>query len=149
MRKLRSSKKVEILQVILVLQVESWRNAFFVLEERNGVFCYFHHEIIFYYQLCWNIYMFLNINTNETSKEEDLDFIRSSLLFWEKPQRGALEVNCQAGNFILLAFLRILVTFFRSVCKVGKIFRCVTSFYQHFFVSDKISYYKTNSDKLV
>ena len=88
LRKLRSSKKAEILQVILVLQVESWRNAFFILGKRNGVF----------------------------------------LLF-------------SPWNYLLISTL--------LVHKVGKIFRCVTSFYQHFFVSDKISYYKTNSDKLV
>ena len=34
---------------------------------------------------------------------------------------------------------------FTQNLKVGKIFRCVTSFYQHFFVGDKISYYKTKS----
>ena len=34
---------------------------------------------------------------------------------------------------------------FTKNLKVGKIFCCVTSFYQHFFVGDKISYYKTKS----
>ena len=33
---------------------------------------------------------------------------------------------------------------FTNISKVG----CVTSFYQHFFVSNKICYYKTNSGNL-
>ena len=69
----------------------------------------FHYEIIFYcaelfecvfnFKICWSIFIFLNINTNQASKEQDLNFIRSSYLFWELPWRGALEVNCQACNF--------------------------------------------------
>ena len=35
--------------------------------------------------ICWNIFMFLNINTNQTSKEQDLNFIRSSHFFGEQP----------------------------------------------------------------
>ena len=132
------------------------------MEEKNGVFCYFHYEIIFYcvelfectcnFKLCQNISIFLDINTNQTSKEQDLNFLRSNHLFSEQPQKEVVEVNCQAFNFTLRAFLRILVTFFRPVLKkftknlkVGKIFRCVTSLYQHFLVSDKICYYKTDS----
>ena len=48
LRKLRSSKKVEILQVVLILRGGSSKIVFFIMEEKNGVFCYFHYEIIFY-----------------------------------------------------------------------------------------------------
>ena len=56
-------------------------------------------------------FTFLNINANQTSKEQDLNFIRINHLFWEQPQRDVLKVNCQAFNFNLRVFLRILVTF--------------------------------------
>ena len=55
-------------------------------------FRYFHYEIIFCcaelfecafnFKFCQNIFIILNINTNQTSKEQDFNFIRSSLLFF-------------------------------------------------------------------
>ena len=42
-RKLRSSKKVEISQFVLVLRVASRKNIIFFMEVRNGVFPYFHY----------------------------------------------------------------------------------------------------------
>ena len=38
MRKLRSSKKVEILQVVLALRVVPWKKVIFITEERNCIF---------------------------------------------------------------------------------------------------------------
>ena len=64
------------------------------MEERNNFFCYFHYEIIFYcvelfkctfnFKFCLNIFVSLNVNTNQTSKEQDLNFIRRSHIFWEQ-----------------------------------------------------------------
>ena len=69
--------------------------------KKRRFFPYFHYEIIFCcaelfecilnFKFCWNIFIFLNINTNQTSKEQDLNFIRSSHLFWEQPWRDLLE----------------------------------------------------------
>ena len=56
-----------------------------------------------------------------------------------------LEVNCQACNFTGHIFLTCFKKFLK-ILKVGKIFQCVTSFYQYFFVRDKSCCYKTNSD---
>ena len=93
-RKLRSSKKIEILWVFLVLQVAPWKNIFSRRKE-TAFFSSFHYEIFFCcaelfecafnFKFCWNIFIFLNNNTNQTSKEQDLNFIRSSHLFWEQP----------------------------------------------------------------
>ena len=114
LRKLRSSKKAEILQVVLVLRVAS----FFIMGKRNGVFFpYFRYEIIFYwvelfecpfnFKFCQNVFIFLNNEAGfEIYKKQPLQV---------QPQRGILEVNCQASNFTLRAFLRILVAFFRPV----------------------------------
>ena len=72
-----------------------WKNIFFFMEQRNGVFPYIHYEIIFCcaelfectfnFNFCQSIFIFLNINKNQTSKEQDLNFIRSSHVFWEQP----------------------------------------------------------------
>ena len=72
------------------------KTLFFIVEERNSFFfCYFHYEFIFYstklfecpfsFKFCWNIFIFFNINTNQTSEEQNLNFIRSSHLFWDLP----------------------------------------------------------------
>ena len=78
-----------------------------------------------------------------------MNFIRISHLFWKQPWRAALEVNCQACNFtgILEDFGHIHPTCSEkiNILKVGKIFQSATTFYQNFFVSDKICYYETNS----
>ena len=91
LRKLRSSKMVEILKFIIVLRVGSWKNVF--LSWRKGTF-------FFTKKSSSTALSYLNAHlTLNFAKEQDLDFIRSSHLFWEQPQRGILEVNCQAGNF--------------------------------------------------
>ena len=79
---------------------------------------------------------FLNINANQKSKEQDLNFIRSSHLCWE--HMDALEAFiCQTCNFmgILEDFGHIFLTrskHFIKILKVGKIFWYETSFYQYF-----------------
>ena len=47
LRKLRSSKKVEILQVLLVLRDASWKNIFYHGANKRRFFPHFHYEIIF------------------------------------------------------------------------------------------------------
>ena len=77
--------------------------------KKKKVFPYFHHEIIFYcvelfkwiFKFYENIFMFLNINTNHTSKEHDLNSTRSNHLFLEQLQIDALGVKCQACSFNL------------------------------------------------
>ena len=44
------------------------------------------------------------------------------------------------GNIFLTCFKK-----FSKILKVRKIFRCVISFYQYFFVNDKSCYHETNS----
>ena len=103
------------------------KKTLFIMDERKSVFCLIltmklsstglkylnvHSTLNFA-----KTFLFFNINTNQTSKEQDLNFIRSSQLFWQQPWRGVLEVNCQACNFTLQASLRILVAFFRPVLK--------------------------------
>ena len=111
-RKLSSSKKVEILQVLLVLRVISWKNIFF-MEERNSVFVLIFTELIFCYaelfecafnfKFCWNIFIFLNINTNQTSKEKFECYKKQPLILGAAVERCSwnisLEVNGQACNF--------------------------------------------------
>ena len=70
LRKLRSSKKVEILQVVLVLRVELFSTALNCLNAHSTL------------NFARTFFLFLNITTNQTSKEQDLNFIRSSHLFW-------------------------------------------------------------------
>ena len=88
-RKLRSSKKVESLQVVLGLRVASWKNIIIYYGgKKRPFFPYFHNGIIFYctelldcafnLKFCLNISTFLKINTNQTSKEQDLNFNKSS-----------------------------------------------------------------------
>ena len=95
-------------------------------------------------QIRLNIFIFLNINTNQTSKEHDLNFIRSSHLFQEQPQRSLLEAYVGSKlSGLQLYFTGVFENFchffltsskkFIKILKVGKIFRWVT-FYQHFFV---------------
>ena len=101
-RKLRSSKKVAILEAALVLQVAVWKKKFFMEERKNAFFLIFTifqiifccaelFECAFHFKFCKNFFTFLNINTNNTSKEQDFNFIRSNHLFWEQPEKGVLE----------------------------------------------------------
>ena len=79
------------------------------MAERNKVFPCFYHEIVSYcaelvdcsfnFKFSENILIFsvfLNIDTNQTSKEQDLNFIRSRQLFCGQPERDVAEVKCQA-----------------------------------------------------
>ena len=87
-RKLRSSKIVKILQVALVcFQVCKLHREkmFFYGGSKQLFFPYFHYEIIFCYtklfectfnfKFCQNIFIFLNINTNQT--------LRKIRILWE------------------------------------------------------------------
>ena len=78
-RKLRSSKEVKILQIALVcFQVVElyYEKIFFHGGNKELFFPYFHYEIIFCctelfectfnFKFCQNIFIFLNINTNQT-----------------------------------------------------------------------------------
>ena len=105
-------------------KIFSWR-------KETTLFSYFHNEIIFCcaelfecafnFKFSWNIFIFLNINTNQTSKEQDLNFIESATYFGSRhrecPGSLCLEVNFQTCNFTLQAFLRILVTSFWPALK--------------------------------
>ena len=63
----------------------------FIIEERNGLFPCFHLEIIFYsaelfdcalnFKFSYNIFIYPNIITNKTSKEQGFNCIRISYLF--------------------------------------------------------------------
>ena len=67
---------------------------FFHGGKKLRLFPYFHDESIvrcaelfecaFNCKFCQNIFIFLNINTNQIKKEQDLNFIRSIHLFWEQ-----------------------------------------------------------------
>ena len=110
----------------------------------------------------WSIWMriqlwflteqFYIFNRNQTSKEQDLNFTKSSYFYFGSSRRKMFWKSCQACNFPLHSFLNILVAFFwpvlkkiTKILKVGKIFPYVTLFYQYFFASDKICYHQTNS----
>ena len=97
--------------------------------------------------------MFLNINTNQTPVEQDLDLKKLLIL-------GAALERCSGSELtgLQLYFTGVFEDFghifptcskiFTKILKVGKIFRCVTSPYQHFFVSGKICYYKTSTSNI-
>ena len=131
-RKLRSSKIVKILQVALVcFQVCKLHREkmFFYGGSKQLFFPYFHYEIIFCYtklfectfnfKFCQNIFIFLNINTNQT--------LRKIRILWEAATyfgRSYREVSwklmCRSKFFRpanLQTFLRILVTSFWPALK--------------------------------
>ena len=103
--------------------------------------------------------MFLNININKTSGARFEFYKKPPLILGAAVQRCSgsiwIEVNCHACNFTLQAFSSFYKDFdhifltcsekFINISKLGKIFRCVTSFYQYCFVRDKSCYHKTNS----
>ena len=69
---------------------------------------YFYYEITFYstelfdfavnFKFYVNIFIYLNINTNQTGKGAIFE-LRSSHFFRDQPYREILEVKCQACNF--------------------------------------------------
>ena len=82
LRKLRSSKKVKILQDALVLQAASWKKNFLSWRKEMLFLPYFYccaklFECPFNFKFCSNTFIFLN-NTNQTPKEQELYFIRCS-----------------------------------------------------------------------
>ena len=108
----------------------SWKNIFFIEGGKRAFSPYFHNEIIFCctelfecafnFKFLQNIFTFLNIDINQTSKEQDLNLIRSSHLFWEhrKVFWNHMSGSKLSGyNFTLRAFLSILVTSFWPVPK--------------------------------
>ena len=108
LRKLRSSKKAEILQIRLILRVEKWKNIIFYHgRKKQRFFLIFTNEIIFYsaelfvcavnFKFYLNIFTFLNIKTNGIKAA--IVELRSSHLFWDQPYKGILQVKCQACNF--------------------------------------------------
>ena len=123
-RKLRSSKKIEILLVVLVLRVASCAELF---ECALRTFCQ-------------NIFAFLKFNTN--IKRARFEFYEKQILILGATVERysgsiCLKVNCQACSFTNVSedFGHIFLTCsnkFIKILKVGKIFRCVT-FYQYFF----------------
>ena len=88
MRKLRSSEKVEILQIGLILRVNIMsimRKHYFLLWMKKTAFSpYFYHGTIFCsaelfhcaanFKFYLNFFIFLNIITNQTSKEQYLNY---------------------------------------------------------------------------
>ena len=140
-RKLRSSKKVEILQVTVVLRVVSWKKKFFHGTKKRRFFPYFHHDIIFFcaklfectfnFKFCWNIFIFLNINTNQTSKDQDLNYKKQSLILGAAIERCFRSVWCSGLQLyfrgVFEDFGHILLTCskkFINILELGKIFRC-------------------------
>ena len=112
--------------------------SFYYRAKKWHFFPYFYCEIIFYrtelwdctlnIKFCWDVFIFLNININQTTKEQDLNCIRNSHLMWEQLYGGVLELKCQACALTkkwtpFWAFLRILACFkkFTKILKVGKV----------------------------
>ena len=109
------------------------KTLFFIMDERNGVFPYFYHRIIFYradlfdcavnFKFHLNIFTFLK-HKHKSSIKGAIFELRSSHLFWDQPYKGVLEVKCQACGsqlfYFLWVFFRSLVTFFRPVfCRIS------------------------------
>ena len=75
------------------------KHYFLLWRKETAFFSYLHYEIIFCcaelfkcvfnFKFCQKIFTFLNINRNQTSKEWDLNFIRSSHFFWEQRCSGS------------------------------------------------------------
>ena len=97
-------KKVDILQAVLFLQVASWKKIFLLWRKEKAFFF-----LILTMELSSTVLSYLNAHstlkfagtffyvwTTETSKEQDLKFIRSCHLFLDQPCRGGLEVSCYA-----------------------------------------------------
>ena len=161
LRKLRPSKKVECLQVGLVLQVASWKNTF-IMADRNGVFL-----VTFTMKLSSTVLSYLNAHSTLNFAGTFLYFLTLTHIKYQRSKISILQeaaivlgaaVERCSGSKVLglqLYFTGVFEDFghifttcskkFTKILKLGKIFRYVTSFYQHFFVSDPICYYKTNS----
>ena len=122
---------------------------------------YFHHEIIFY---CVELF---ECNSTLNFAGTFLYFLTLTHIKYQRSKISILQeaaivlgaaVERCSGSKVLglqLYFTGVFEDFghifttcskkFTKILKLGKIFRYVTSFYQHFFVSDPICYYKTNS----
>ena len=104
------------------------RKHFLLWTKETAFFPYFHHGIIFYsaelfdcavnFKFYMNTFVFLNINTNQTSKQQYLNLeaviyfgIGRTKRFWKKSVRPTIS----QVFYPLRVFLRILVTFSRPV----------------------------------
>ena len=96
------------------------KHYFLLWTKETAFFPYFYHGIIFYsaelfdcavnFKFYLNIFIFLNINTSQTSKA--IIELRSSHLFWDQPYKEFLEVKCQACNFTgVLSFTSVFEDF--------------------------------------
>ena len=117
MRKLRSSEKVEILQIGFLLRVAWWGNYFLLCTKETAFFPYFYHEIIFYsterfdcavnFKFYLNFFTFFNINKNQTLKEAIFE-LRSSHLFRDQPYKDRyckrLRYHLQHSDHRVLQF---------------------------------------------
>ena len=91
--KTKTFKKVEILQVILVLRVTSWKMNFLLWGKERAFFSYLRHGIIFCstelfectvnFKFFQKIYFMLK-HEHKSSKKQDLNFIRNNHLFREQ-----------------------------------------------------------------
>ena len=112
---------------------------------RGKKMCFFsclHHEIIFYsaelfdsafnFKLSWNIFMFLNVITNQASKEQGFNFIRGCHLFREQPLEKVYrsKVSGLQLYYKMNSFTGAFEDFGHILKKVGKIFRCALSLFR-------------------
>ena len=114
------------------------KHYFLLWTKETAFFPYFHHGIIFYsaelfdcavnFKFYMNIFVFLNINTNQTSKQQYLNLeaviyfgISRTKRFWKKSVRPTVS----QVFYPLRVFLRILVTFSRPVfCRTSRNLIC-------------------------
>ena len=114
---------------------------FFHGTKKRRFFPYFHHDIIFFcaklfestfnFKFCWNIFIFLNINTNQTSKDQDLNYKKQSLILGAAIERCFRSVWCSGLQLyfrgVFEDFGHILLTCskkFINILELGNIFRC-------------------------
>ena len=126
----------------------SWR------KETAFLFPYFHYEISFCRAELFECSVNFKFCKHQRSKisilQEAATYFGSSHggAFWKHISESKLSGLQLYFAGVFEDFGQIFLTcckrFIKSL-KVGKIFRCVTSFYQHFFVSDISCYHKTNS----
>ena len=108
MRKLRSSKNVEILQIRFILHVAKWKNIIFYYgRKKQRFFLIFTNEIFFYsaelFVCAVNFKFYLNIDMFKHTRKSNIKGaifeLSSSHLFRNQSYKEVLEVKCQACNF--------------------------------------------------
>ena len=101
LRKLRSSKKVEILQIRLILRVAKWKNIIFYYGwKKQRFFHIFTNEIIFYsaellicavnFKFYLNIFIFLNV-TQIKHQRSNIWINKQPLISGSSIQRGFIS----------------------------------------------------------